>query len=348
MAFCLEAEKFVDDKLSNWYVRRNRRRFWKSEKGEDKLAAYQTLYTVLTTLTKLFAPIMPFLTEAMYQNLIASKQGVDVPHSPESAHHCDFPNADQTLIDDTLSADMNALLRLVSLGSAARNSVKMKVRQPLAEMKVDGGVSVRRAVERFADQICEELNLKRVTLVPDSAQGSLTQPVMKPNLKVLGPKYGSRLQEVIAAIEAAYASTGKKSLPNQLDCPGGPIKIEAEDITIDRKPPTGWAVAFDGDTEVIIDARLTDELKQEGMAREVVRHVQQARKDAGLEMEDRIVLRLDTEVASLAQAIETHQTYICSETLATRLTTEPLDGEIHRAEVKIDGQTLCIELRKAT
>ena len=135
LAFCLEAEKFVDDKLSNWYVRRNRRRFWKSEQGTDKLAAYQTLYTVLTTLTKLFAPIMPFLTEDdVSEPRRRRRQG-----PAESVHLCDYPEADESLIDNELSADMDALLRLVSLGSAARNTVKIKVRQPLAEMKVQPG-----------------------------------------------------------------------------------------------------------------------------------------------------------------------------------------------------------------
>ena len=131
MAFCLEAEKFVDDKLSNWYVRRNRRRFWKSEQGTDKLAAYQTLYTVLMTLTKLFAPIMPFLTRRRCTRTWCAATG-----RPAASTLCDYPEVDESLIDEELSADMDALLRLVSLGSAARNTVKIKVRQPLAEMKV--------------------------------------------------------------------------------------------------------------------------------------------------------------------------------------------------------------------
>src|SRR5947199_2940699 len=163
MAFCLAAETFVAEKLSNWYVRRNRRRFWKSEKGEDKSAAYQTLYNVLTTLVKLFAPVMPFLTEIMYQNLEQSRSAE--AGRALSIHHCNFPGADESLIDAELSADMEALLRLVSLGSAARNSVKIKVRQPLAEMRVQtAGDSDRRAVERFADQICEEMNSKKVSV----------------------------------------------------------------------------------------------------------------------------------------------------------------------------------------
>src|SRR5262249_15913730 len=149
MAFCLEAEKFVDDKLSNWYVRRNRRRFWKSEKGADKTAAYQTLYTLLTTLTKLLAPIMPFLSETMYQNLQPTggrqppddgqDQGPHGPRSPMSVHLCNYPDVDESLLDAELTVDMDALLRLVSLGSAARNTVKIKVRQPLAEIAVRPG-----------------------------------------------------------------------------------------------------------------------------------------------------------------------------------------------------------------
>ena len=183
-AFCLQAEQFVDDRLSNWYVRRNRRRFWKSEKSDDKQAAYQTLYTVLTTLTKLFAPIMPFLAESMFQNLVGDG----------SVHLCAFPQVDEALLDAGLSADMDALLRLVSLGSAARNTVKIKVRQPLAEMKVQSGDERNhRALERFADQICEELNIKKVTL-HNAKKQSLLRLELKPNMKTLGPKLGGTSQ----------------------------------------------------------------------------------------------------------------------------------------------------------
>ncbi len=164
MAFCLEAERFVDAKLSNWYVRRSKRRFWKSEQGADKLAAYQTLYAVLTTLTKLFAPIMPFLSETMYQNLKTAGE-------PESVHLCAFPTADAALIDERLSEDMDALLQLVSLGLAARNAGKRKVRQPLAEMVVDGGEAVRHAVERFPDLLRDELNVRKVAVARQGARG---------------------------------------------------------------------------------------------------------------------------------------------------------------------------------
>jgi isoleucyl-tRNA synthetase len=344
MAFCLEAERFVDDKLSNWYIRRNRRRFWKSERGEDKLAAYQTLYTVLVTLAKLFAPIMPFLTESMNQNLAAA--GND-----GSVHLCDYPEADAGLIDQQLSADMEALLRLVSLGSAARNTVKIKVRQPLAEMKVQpGDDGERRAVKRFADQIREELNVKRVTL-HDAAQEALLRAEVKPNMKTLGPKFGARLREVTAALAAAdpVAVAARVQAGELVDLPSsnGAIVLEPADVVTQVKAPDGWAGVADRGSQVLIDVRMTQALKDEGKARDVIRHIQELRKQAGLEMEDRIALYLHTESAELRRAIEAHRDYIMSETLTVQWATQPLSGDVHRATVKIDGEALVIELRKA-
>jgi isoleucyl-tRNA synthetase len=344
-AFCLAAEKFVDDKLSNWYVRRNRRRFWKSEKSADKTAAYQTLYTVLTTLTKLFAPIMPFLTEEMYQNL--ELQGTK---TGDSVHLADFPEVDKSLIDEELSADMEALLRLVSLGSAARNSVKIKVRQPLAEMKVQpADERDRRPVERFADQICDELNVKKVTL-HDPAQGCLLSLEVKPNMKNLGPKFGPRLKEVLTALAAAngaeIAEKVQAGLSLELPCPNGPVVLEPADVIVQLSAPEGWAGVAERGTQVLVDARMSEELKQEGMARDIVRQVQELRKKAGLEMDDRIVLYLATDSAALSQAIKAHLTYICNETLA-QWSPKALTGkDIHPTVVKVEGQALTMQLRK--
>jgi isoleucyl-tRNA synthetase len=338
-AFCLEAERFVDDKLSNWYIRRNRRRFWKSEQGDDKLAAYQTLYTVLTTLVKLFAPIVPFLTETMYQNLVGK----------DSVHWCGIPEVDEKLLDADLSADMQALLRLKELGSAARNSVKIKVRQPLAEMRVQpADERDRRAIERFADQLCEELNIRKVTL-HDPAKGPLLRREVKPNMKTLGPKFGPRLKEVIAALAAADAAAvaekAEAGEPIELETLGGTVLLEPADVVVQERAPEGWAGAADRGTQVAIDSRITEELKLEGLAREVVRHVQELRKTAGLQMEDRIILSLQTESPVLRKAIEVHREYIRRETLAVQLTMEPLAPGAHRGDVKVDGQALTIELR---
>jgi isoleucyl-tRNA synthetase len=345
MAFCLEAEKFVDERLSNWYVRRNKRRFWKSEESEDKLAAYQTLYTILLTFTKLCAPVMPFLTEVMYQNLAAGKAKLP------SVHLSDFPEPDESLIDQELSDDMEALLDLVKLGSAARNTVKIKVRQPLAEMRVQpAGDRERRAVERFADQFCDELNIKKVTLI-ERGQGPLLLPEVKSNPKTMGPKFGPRLKEVQAAlanldpIVACERLQASQAL--ELDCPSGPVTLEPADVVMQQKAPEGWAGAAERGTQVAIDTRITEALELEGLAREVVRQVQELRKQSALQMEDRIELYLGTDSPKLRQAIETHRAYIASETLTVRWSSKPLEGpDVHRTTVKIGGQTLTIELRK--
>ncbi len=343
MDFCLEAERFVDDKVSNWYVRRNRRRFWKSEHGADKQAAYQTLYTVLTTLAELFAPAMPFLSEMMYQNL-------RTPADPASVHLCDFPTADTSLVDEQLSNDMEALLRLVSLGSAARDGVKIKRRQPLAEMVVrPASEGERRAVGRFADQIRDELNIKKVTL-HDPARGPLLTPDIKPNPKTLGPKFGSRLRQVQAAVSATPVTRLAELLsaggPFDLPGEGGPFTVEPGDFFASVKAPEGWSGVADKGTEVALDIRLTEALKREGLARDVVRLVQDQRKEAGLEPEDRIALHLATESGLLKQAIEAHSDYIAGETLAVQWAAAPLNGQAHRAEVKVEGQGLTIELIK--
>ncbi len=350
-AFCLEAENFVDDRLSNWYVRRNRRRFWKSERGADKLAAYQTLYTVLVTLTKLCAPVMPFLSETMYGNLRPARSASE--GWPESVHVCEYPEADAALIDKELSADMDALLRLVSLGSAARNTVKIKVRQPLAEMKVQSLLTDDvRAVNRFSDQICEELNVKKVTLHSWWDDPPLVLIELKPNMKTLGPKFGPRVPSLMAALKAVDPTGGEigaivqAGKPVQLDTSEGSVTFDPGDLIPEVRAPEGWAAVAVRGTHVLLDVRITEQLRLEGMARDVVRQIQDLRKQSNLEMEDRIVLYLHTESDALRQAIEAHQVYICAETLAVELSATPLEGDVHSAQVKIDGQALTIMLRK--
>jgi isoleucyl-tRNA synthetase len=348
MGFCLGAEGFVAEKLSNWYVRRNRRRFWKSEQNEDKLAAYQTLYTVLTTLIRLFAPIMPFLSEVMYRNLEAGE--AESTAVPVSVHLCDFPLSDPSLIDRELSDDMEALLKLVSLGSAVRNSVKIKVRQPLAEIRIQPAVDPeRRSVVRFSDQIAEELNVKKVTL-HDGAEGQLLRYDIKPNLKSLGPKLGTRVKEVQSALASLDPLAVIEQIQGggilQLSSSGEPIVLESNDVLISAKAPEGWAGLADHGTQIILDVRVTQQLAFEGTAREIVRHIQDLRKQAGLEMEDRIRLYLATQSAVVREAIEAHKQYIRGETLAVELTREPMDGDAHKAEINLQGDRLIIELAK--
>ncbi len=350
-AFCLKAEEFVDDKLSNWYVRRNRRRFWKSEQGTDKLAAYETLYTVLVTLTKLCAPVMPFLCETIYQNLRA-----DGGEGAESVHHCPYPTPDDSLIDVQLSEDMEALLRLVSLGSAARNIVKIKVRQPLAELRVSGDDKTKRVVNRFSGQICEELNIKAVVWHDNQGgKDSFLRTDFRANAKTLGPKFGPRLKEIDAYLRKLsnqgqgpsgdWDTTTRKGLYN-LQLPSGPIQVEPEDIVVtEASAIEGWTGISEREVQLLLDARITPELAREGMAREVIRHVQNSRKEAELQMEDRIVLYLHTDDAELAKAIAEHRDYIAAETLVAQWSDKPIGEGAYRPEVKVDGKALTIELQ---
>jgi isoleucyl-tRNA synthetase len=354
--FCLATEAFVEDKLSNWYVRTQKDRFWAGGRTPDKQAAFQTLYTVLTTLAKLCAPVVPFLTEAMYQNLVARGLGGDVP---VSVHLCDYPAADEALIDEPLSQDMDALLRLVSLGRAVRNVAKIKVRQPLAELRVrPAGDADRRAVERFAGQIKDELNLRRVAL-HDPALGPLLSFEYKLNPKVAGPKFGPRLGEVQAALAKLDAENRKKVAHDLAEVfqagqsvtvtlpEGAPVTVEPADVWVLPKTDKGFAGLADRGTQLLLDARITPELAAEGMAREIIRHVQNSRKEANLEMEDRIELYLGAD-GKLAEAIAAHRDYIAGETLVNHWSAEPLGDGAFRTTVKVEGQPLTIELRKAS
>ena len=341
-AFCLEAERFIDDKVSNWYVRRNRRRFWKAEQGADKLAAYQTLHQVLLTFTKLLAPIMPFLAEKIYHNLVDA--------GDHSVHLEEYPSPDAKMIDDVLSEDMEALLHLVTLGSASRNTVKIKVRQPLAELRVlPGNDADRRAILRFADQLCEELNLKKASLHDEKA-GPLLVPEIKANAKNLGPRFGQRLKDVQQAILKAdpleLLKNAQAGNPFQLSNGSETFELEPADLFISLKAQEGWTGVADRDTQVALDTRITEELALEGMARDIVRQVQDLRKKSGLEMEDRIILHLHTPSELLAKSIAGHRDYIASETLVLNYSaTAPADAQV--AQVKIESHELTITMKKA-
>jgi isoleucyl-tRNA synthetase len=345
MTFCLEAERFVDDRLSNWYVRRNRDRFW-SKNAEldaagkrDKLAAYQTLYTVLTTLAKLIAPVVPFLAETMYRNLRTEAD-------PESVHLCDYPAADEGLIDTALSQDMYCLLRLVSLGGAARNAARHKVRQPLAEFRVQPGSDAeRRAAERFGGQLVEELNVKRVT-VHDPAGGPMLRSAARLNRRTANAKLKGKAAEA----EAALAGMDPEKVREQLRTTGAVelagVALDAADVVVESAAPDGWAGVADRGTQVMVDARITPELKAEGVARDVIRFLQDNRKDAGLDVADKIALYLGTESDALKQAIAAHRGTIAAETQAAEWSDAPPNGAAHTAAVKVDGQPLTIALRK--
>jgi len=358
MGFCTTVEEFVDAKLSNWYIRRNRDRFWSNDASlddagrRDKLAAYQTLHTVLLDLCRLCAPVVPFLTEVMWANLSGGRKppvsggsgaqdetrGAHAPRSAASVHLTDYPHADATLIDAELSQDMDAVLRIVSLGGAARNAAKHKTRQPLAELRVQPGSDAdRRAVERFPGLITDELNAKHVSLHSGEA---MLKSSAKLNKKTAAAKMGPNLKQAEAALDAMDVDQLRAA---NFILVG--VQLEAADIAITYAAPEGWHGVVDKTTQVMIDGRITPELKLEGLSRDVIRLVQDERKKAGLDVADKIELHLGAE-GELAAAIAAHRDSIAADTQVVKWHESPF-GDSHAATAKVDGQALAIHLKKA-
>ena len=341
MRFALACEEFVDAKLSNWYIRVNRDRFW-SKSAEldaagraDKLAAYQTLYTVLKTLSQLIAPCVPFLAETLWQNLRTERDA-------ESVHLLDYPTADATLSDPQLSADMDAVLRIVGLGHAARNAAKVRVRQPLAALVVSSSHGPdSRAVELFAALVCDELNLKTLTL--HAGPTPLLTASAKLSKKTAASKLGPKLKEA----EAELATLDAVALQTRLRTGAVPlagVDLVAGDFAFEFAAQPGFTGVVEKATQAALDTRITPALKAEGLAREVVRFVQDARKEAGFDVSDKIALVLTTTNPELQAAIETHRATIAGEVQAV---TWPASVEGFTTTASVEGQALTITVAKA-
>lgn len=325
-------EAFVDN-LSNWYVRRSRRRFWKSENDADKLAAHATLYDCLITLAKLLAPLVPFLAEEIYQNLVR----IPYPNSPESVHLTDFPVPDRTRIDERLSADMDLVIRLASLGRSARSKAGIKVRQPLEKMIVKTrSNSEAETVLRLVPQLQDELNVKSVLAVAD--ESALVDFEIKPNLALLGRKYGRDL----GAIRSALAGMNPQEVAAAVRA-GRPLDVAGksllpEEILVSTKPKAGYAVAEDGGYTVGVSTDILPELAEEGLARELVHRLQTMRRAAGFEIADYIetYYRADEPIRGV---VAKFADYIRQETLSRELVpADPPPGayvETHHIE---DGE----------
>jgi isoleucyl-tRNA synthetase len=325
---CRATMQFIDD-LSNWYVRRNRRRFWRSRTAgdADKLAAYQTMYEVLVDLTKLLAPCMPFLTERMYQNLVCSVAEDDAD-APISVHLCSYPQVRPDRLDRELSLRMSAVQQAVSLGHKLRDEAKVRVRQPLAELRIGWAAETdaqeravkKAAVESLADIIEEELNIKSV-----AAADSLEQMVrysVQANMKLLGAKHGRLTQAVrkeIGEFGAEQIEALRRGVPQPIVVDGRNVQVQPEEVTIRAEVDPQWVFVEEGGLQVALSTQLTPELEREGMARDFVRHVQQLRKDHALEIEDRIAVEFACGDPGIVAALEQWRDYICSETLAERL-----------------------------
>ena len=332
-------EEFIDG-LSNWYVRRSRRRFWRSESDADKQAAYETLYAALTTLTRLLAPVTPFFTEEMYRNLVVR---VDQA-APDSVHLSDWPVVDESAIDDDLSDSVNLARRLASLGRSARASSRLKVRQPLAELLVDLRTDREREfLPLIAEQLKEELNVKSV--LDARGRGGLLSLSVKPNLPALGPKYGRDLPKIRQALEtadpAALAAASERG--DQISL--GEFTLEPDEILVEQDALEGYAVSTEGGYVAGVSTQLTPDLEAEGLVRELVHQVQNLRKSAGFEISDRIALYV-AGTDELIVPLRAYESYVRTETLAESLMFEQPPAEAHVEESEVNGIAVSLGVSK--
>jgi isoleucyl-tRNA synthetase len=338
--------RFVDD-LSNWYVRRARRRFWdpaRPQEAREKAAAFLTLHESLVTVAQLLAPFTPFIAEEIWRNLAGDRGG-----RPESVHLSDYPEADRTRFDDSLDEGMRVARDIVELGRRVRNEARVKVRQPLRRALVHYGGD-QGSLEPLLPLVAEELNVREVVF-SESAQ-ELAEWRARPNFKVLGPRLGSRVKEVAAALTAddgGLASALARGERVTVRAGQEDVVLEPGHVDLVQETRAGWGAAAEGGVTVALDLEVTPDLRLEGLARDVVRLVQDARKAAGLEVTDRIKLGLDTS-GDIAEAVAAHREWIAGEVLATRLedgSGEGWEGARHeRAE--LDGVEVTISLRRAT
>ena len=341
---CRVVEDFLDD-LSNWYLRRSRRRFWKSEADTDKEAAYQTLYQVMVTTSRLLAPFIPFVTESIFQNLVCS---ID-PDAPESVHLSDYPALEEALVDTSLEDDMRLARDLIGLGRAARNQSGIKTRQPIGRIAI-GGISDKQqnAVNRLSALVLDELNVKHISY--HEGIDEFASYTIKPNFKLLGPKYGRNVQAIAKAFSAADALTLKRELDGN-----GELEIQAEGVsyTLDRaevdvqsENREGYAVEADAYKFVALSTELTHELILEGFARELVNKIQQIRKEADFNVSDRISLSLESTPV-VHEAFGHHRDYITHETLTLHVLESPSPNAFLKSQ-KVNGEDATIGVEQVT
>ncbi|MEJ7820175.1 MAG: isoleucine--tRNA ligase, partial [Rubrobacteraceae bacterium] len=335
--------EFVDE-LSNWYVRRSRRRFWKGDEDTDKKAAHSTLYECLTTVAKLTAPFTPFVAEALYRNLVADAD----KNVPESVHLADWPVADEGLVDRTLSDHMSAARRVVALGRAARNTTAIKTRQPLREVVVvgenpDGGNELREGVESLQDVVLDELNVKSLRF---GTKDDVTAYALKPNLAVVGPKYGKLVPGIRAALDAATPEVGARAATGEnvtVDVGGEEITLSVEELLVEPTERSGYALERDGELSVALRTELDADLVDEGLVRELVHKVQNLRREEEFEIEAPISVRLVGSKRLEALLNGRWGAYFESEVLAEKLEVGAEPGGGARV-LSVDGEELRVVL----
>lgn len=329
-------QDFVDE-MSNWYVRRCRERFWQQELTQDKINAYMTLYTALVTIAKTAAPMIPFMAEDIYRNLVCS---ID-KNAPESVHLCSFPKVCEEAIDKKLEADMEEALSIVVLGRAARNGSNMKNRQPLGQMFIKAQSELS---QYFIEIIEDELNVKKVEF-SDELDGFMSYS-FKPQLKTLGPKYGKQLNEIRAYLQEIDGSSAKAELDKNgeliLHLTSGDISVTEEDLLIDIKQKEDFFTMSDNGITVVLDINLTDELIEEGFVREIISKIQTMRKDAGFEVMDHITIGVSGN-EKIRSIIDNNAEEIKTDVLAENIIDETKGFE---KEWNINGETVTLSVEK--
>ena len=330
-------QEFVDD-MSNWYVRRSRERFWAKGMEQDKINAYMTLYTALVTVSKVAAPMIPFMTEEIYQNLVKS---VDAS-APESIHLCDYPEVQNELIDEKLEADMDNVLKLVVMGRACRNASNIKNRQPIGQMFVKAGFDLP---EFYQEIVADELNVKNVKFTDDVRD--FTSYSFKPQLKTVGPKYGKMLGGIKATLDQLDGNAAMDEINEtgslKLDINGQEVTLFKEDLLIDTAQIEGYVSENDNGITVVLDTNLTEELLEEGFVREIISKIQTMRKEAGFEVMDKI--KVTYKGSEKAEAVfAANGTQICSEVLA--VSAEKAEPAGFVKEWKINGEAVFMGVEK--
>ncbi|MDP7274061.1 MAG: DUF5915 domain-containing protein, partial [Planctomycetaceae bacterium] len=345
---CRASTALIDD-LSNWYIRRNRRRFWRSrdddqgDEGRDKLAAYQTLFTVLLTLSKLLAPMIPFLAERMFRNLVSG----DDHDSDVSVHLIAYPEPAIELLDPELNQRMATAQAIVRLGHRLRDEANQRVRQPLPELRFATSDPGRlAAVEELSGVIADELNVKQVT----GCEGldDLVRYRYKPNLKTLGPKYGKLLgaiRQQLPDLDPQQLAPLRSGQSVTLSIDDSEVVLQPEDVLLETEQSGDWVCGDDHDVQVALSTVLSPELIREGLARDFIRHIQQLRKDSGLEIEDRIQVGYHCDDPESLQAIDEWSGPICGETLADELLAGEATGDGGR-EVKLGSAAMTVWIKR--
>ena len=329
-------QEFVDE-MSNWYVRRSRERFWAKGMEQDKINAYMTLYHALVTIAKTAAPMIPFMTEDIYQNLVRS---VD-KDAPESIHLCDFPTVNEAWIDKDLEADMKELLAIVVLGRACRNTANIKNRQPIGTMYVK---AEKKMSEFYTDIIADELNVKEVKFADDVE--SFISYSFKPQLRTVGPKYGKLLGGIRQALTDINGTAAMNELRTngvlKLDINGNDVELTEEDLLIETAQTEGYVSESDGETSVVLDTNLTPELIEEGFVREIISKIQTMRKEAGFEVMDKIVVYAHGN-DKIQDVMKAHEDEIKSEVLADEMVLGETDGYVKEWNINKEAVTMGVK-----